>query len=155
MARPLQRNSVPLTGAVNIRVCRIPSSRLIFDAISIRAACNNPSKVNTSLDKAERRRIEIDDRRWAACATPGRDLKMMMLELVGDWGLFLEVSLDQRAIVHMLGGKDRVEARDSGILIAGPRRSVPNDCVHEGSNRSRNTPEPTAVSLSTSCAALD
>lgn len=64
--------------------------------------------VNTSLDDAQRRRMELEDHRWSAATVAGRDLKFLMLELVRDWGLFLEVALYCEAIIHFLGGFDRV-----------------------------------------------
>jgi GxxExxY protein len=62
---------------------------------------------NTTLDEYERHRIDVNDRRWSASAT-GHDLQALVLELLNDWGLFLELALYNDAIIHFLGGIERV-----------------------------------------------
>jgi GxxExxY protein len=65
----------------------------------------------TSLTQEERRRfVDVNDHwleRSPACAT----LRRTMLALLQDWGAFLEVGLYQEALIHFLGGADKVEQR--------------------------------------------
>ena len=60
--------------------------------------------VNATMDTAERQRFDIDTSQWS-----GPDhFHQMIWDLVADWGTGLETSLYHQAIVHCLGGEDRV-----------------------------------------------
>jgi len=64
--------------------------------------------VNSRLTSEARRRLEVDTERWresdAACAL----VRTCILELLQDWGSFLEISLYTEALVHFLGGENHV-----------------------------------------------
>jgi GxxExxY protein len=59
--------------------------------------------VSTSLTHSERRQIQVDDRRWGN-TTLAHQLQSMTLDLLADWGMFLDCSLYRAALVHFLGG---------------------------------------------------
>jgi GxxExxY protein len=77
-----------------------------------------PAKVQgkiiaTSLTQDERRRFTTITERWSDL-TPGcAVLRQAMLDLLHDWGAFLEVGLYQEALVHFLGEASNVERRIS------------------------------------------
>jgi GxxExxY protein len=92
-----------------------------------------PNKVQgktiaTSLTQEERRRFTTATERWSeltpACAT----LRRTTLELLNDWGAFLELSLYQDALIHFLGGVSNVEQRiglhRSGLDLGSQRMFV-------------------------------
>lgn len=63
----------------------------------------------TSLTQAERRRFAAISERWTDL-TPGcAALRQTMLELLQDWGGFLDFTLYQEALIHFLGGASNVE----------------------------------------------
>ncbi len=59
---------------------------------------------NTTLDDAERRRFEIHRERWRG----GEELCQWIVQMLRDWGTGLETALYLQAIVHRLGGEERV-----------------------------------------------
>ncbi|MEO8498668.1 MAG: GxxExxY protein, partial [Planctomycetota bacterium] len=60
--------------------------------------------VSTTLDLAERRRFNVDDSDWQAINESSRRLRHVLLQLLADWGAFLQLSLYREAIVHFFGG---------------------------------------------------
>ncbi len=62
--------------------------------------------VSTRLDAETRRQITVSDCGWRQLDTSSAWLKRKFLELLQDWGAFLEVSLYREAIVHFLGGQE-------------------------------------------------
>ena len=61
----------------------------------------------------ERRRFSPITERWSDI-TPGcAVLRQLMLDLLGDWGAFLDFVLYEDALVHFLGGVSNVERRIS------------------------------------------
>lgn len=60
--------------------------------------------VNATMDLAERRRFDINTRRWSG----PQGFHQLVGELVADWGTGLETSLYHQAIVHCLGGEELV-----------------------------------------------
>lgn len=60
--------------------------------------------VSTTLDLAERRRFNVDDSDWQAINESSRRLRHVLLQLLADWGAFLQTSLYREAIVHFFGG---------------------------------------------------
>jgi GxxExxY protein len=62
--------------------------------------------VNSALSHDERRSFSVDE---ASYCGP-EFLRRSMVELVGDWGTSLSVSLYREAMVHLLGGSESVEA---------------------------------------------
>lgn len=64
--------------------------------------------VSTSLTADARHQFSIVDADWQPMNSTGDWLKKKMLELLQDWGAFLEVLLYRDAITHFLGGKTNV-----------------------------------------------
>ncbi len=64
--------------------------------------------VSTTLTPAERRRFSVVEDEWVEVNTASRLLKVKTVELLEDWGAFLDVNLYREALVHFLGGPDSV-----------------------------------------------
>ena len=81
--------------------------------------------IATSLTQEERRHFTALTERWSDL-TPGCALlRQTMLDLLHDWGAFLDFALYQEAIIHLLGGASNVERRVSlhrgGLDLGGQR----------------------------------
>jgi GxxExxY protein len=89
--------------------------------------------IATSLTQDERRRFTAITDRWSeltpACAT----LRQTMLDLLHDWGAFLNAGLYQEALTHLLGGASNVEHRISlhrdGFALGSQDMFVHSSCV--------------------------
>ena len=64
--------------------------------------------VSTTLTPEERRRFSVVAGEWVEMNAESRQLKARMIELLEDWGAFLDVSLYREALVHFLGGAGSV-----------------------------------------------
>ena len=64
--------------------------------------------VSTTLTPEERRRLRVADGGWLEMNEESRQLKAMTMELLADWGAFLDVNLYREALVHFLGGPNVV-----------------------------------------------
>lgn len=78
-----------------------------------RLANFRPEKVeheflSTRLTPEKRRRIVIRDSDWKIVNAESKWLRQTLVELLEDWGAFLETRLYRDAITHFLGGLDRV-----------------------------------------------
>lgn len=62
----------------------------------------------TPLDHTKRRAFSVDASRWSERSGECRRLFDTMVELLGDWGAFLDVRLYEQALVHFTGGENRV-----------------------------------------------
>jgi len=67
--------------------------------------------VSTQLTPELRKRFTIDDASWRAVNPRSRLLKETMIELLRDWGAFLECNLYREALMHRLGGAEFVLRR--------------------------------------------
>lgn len=65
--------------------------------------------ISTSLTQEERRRFTIKTSSWRDLAPNCSQLHQIMLELLQDWGSFLDFALYQEALVHFLGGPINIE----------------------------------------------
>ncbi len=74
--------------------------------------------VSTSLDLSERRRYVVRDSEWAAINESSKRLRQTFLDLLDDWGSFLQTSLYREAVIHFFGGPD-VALRRIPIYIGG------------------------------------
>jgi len=77
-----------------------------------------PAKVQgkiiaTGLTQADRRHFTEVTELWTELTPACETLRRTMLDLLQDWGAFLEVGLYQEALVHFLGGASNVERRVS------------------------------------------
>lgn len=79
----------------------------------------------TSLTPDARRLVKVDTTRWQDVTSECAALRLAMLELLADWGAFLEIALYQEALTHFLGGEPRVIQRlplQRGGLALGMQR---------------------------------
>lgn len=60
--------------------------------------------VSTRLDLTERRRFDVDDAEWQAMNESSQRMRHVVLELLADWGAFLQTSLYRDAVIHFFGG---------------------------------------------------
>jgi len=64
--------------------------------------------VSTTLTPEERRRFSVVEGEWVEMNPASRQLKAKTVELLDDWGAFLDVNLYREALVHFLGGANSV-----------------------------------------------
>ncbi len=83
--------------------------------------------VSTHLTNELRKRIEIDDSRWNAVNDHSRVLKELLVDLLKDWGAFLECNLYREGLTHLLGGEANVVRR---MTIHSDQRLVGEQTVH-------------------------
>ena len=60
--------------------------------------------VSTTLTPEERRRFSVVESGWVEMDAKSRQLKARTIELLEDWGAFLDVNLYREALGHFLGG---------------------------------------------------
>lgn len=81
--------------------------------------------LSTTLDPAECRRFTVFDNDWREPAATSRELRLTFIELVRDWGAFLEVNLYRDAVIHLLNGslaqRTEIEIHD-GSRVVGHQR---------------------------------
>lgn len=83
--------------------------------------------IATSLTQAERRRFTAISKHWNDLSPACGVLRQTMLDLLQDWGAFLDLALYQEALIHFLGGASNVERRVSltrGDLALGQQRML-------------------------------
>ncbi len=77
--------------------------------------------VSTRLTLEERRRIHVRDAQWERARPEMQALQQAMLELLHDWGGYLEVSLYREALAFLLAGQEtfanRVEVFSGDSVI--------------------------------------
>lgn len=81
--------------------------------------------IATSLTHGERQRFTTLADRWNDLTPTCSLLRQTMLELLNDWGAFLDFALYQEALLHFLGGSSNVERQISlrrGQLSLGTQR---------------------------------
>src|SRR6266850_1471417 len=76
--------------------------------------------VNTNLSLQARRRIEFQTERWREEEEISRILRVTMSGLLEDWGGFLDLALYIEALIHFLGGEERVSQ-----LVPLSRKGIP------------------------------
>ncbi|MEA2068197.1 MAG: GxxExxY protein [Verrucomicrobiota bacterium] len=64
--------------------------------------------VNATQPRAERIKFRIDDSRWQATDGYGAVEKLLVKELLSDWGTGLERALYEEALIHFTGGSEQV-----------------------------------------------
>ena len=62
--------------------------------------------VSTTLTLTERRRFSVNDTEWTPLNEASLRLRKLFLELLKDWGVFLQTSLYREAIIHFFGGSE-------------------------------------------------
>ena len=77
--------------------------------------------VSTTLDAAARRRIIVDDAHWRPANDASRRLHSIFLDLLADWGAFLQTSLYREAVVACFGGStaalQRIPIYDADTVV--------------------------------------
>jgi len=64
--------------------------------------------VSTNITREKRYDFKIDDQDWQNLDKDSEWLKQMMLNLINEWGTFLDITLFYDAIVHFRKGRDHV-----------------------------------------------
>jgi GxxExxY protein len=86
--------------------------------------------VNTHITPEARRRLEVDTSRWRE---DGAGLKQTLLDLMEDWGGFLELPLYLSALTHFFGGEEKVVRMvpliRKGVFLGNQRFHMLNDQV--------------------------
>lgn len=75
-----------------------------------------PAKVEgliraTSLSQADRRNFNLITNGWQQLTPACGALRQTLVDLLSDWGAFLDIALYQEALTHLLGGANIVEQR--------------------------------------------
>jgi len=76
--------------------------------VNLRPEKVQPEFVSTGLTEESRRRFSVIDASWRDVNTESAWLKGKMVDLLNDWGAFLEIGLYRDAITHFLGGPGKV-----------------------------------------------
>jgi len=74
--------------------------------------------VSTTLLPKDRYNLVFDDKQWLELDKESFQLKESILELLTDWGAYLETNLFYEAIYHFWGGEDQV-VKDINIVLNG------------------------------------
>lgn len=72
--------------------------------------------VSTSLTREDRLNFSVDSRAFLERTDRCSCLKNTLIDLLGDWGAYLDKQLHTEALIHFLGGEDRVVA-PVGIVV--------------------------------------
>ena len=75
--------------------------------------------ISTSLNHADRRAVRWIMDEWRPLSEEFRRLETIILELLEDWGSFLDGVLYREAVTHFLGGRDAVVRKIP--IVQGPR----------------------------------
>ncbi len=83
--------------------------------------------VSTNLTPERRRQFTVVDDTWQDCNSESSWLRQKMLDLLLDWGAFLEVTLYRDALTFFLGGSTAVQ---KPVEILSGSRSLGNQTLH-------------------------
>ncbi len=95
--------------------------------VNFRPAKVESKFVNTTLTQETRRQFEARTQRWREEDAPSRSLRARLLDLLQDWGCFLELPLYTEALVHFLGGEQQVVQK---VALKRDNFSIGNQRVH-------------------------
>jgi GxxExxY protein len=82
--------------------------------INFRPAQVESRFINSSLTAQARRGVVVDSQRWCETDQGSQTLRTTLLNLLEDWGSFLELRLYAEALIYFLGGEENV-ARMLGL----------------------------------------
>ena len=89
--------------------------------------CSNRLSLNI------RKNYCFDDRYWDDSLQSSKPLKQILKNLLNDWGAFLDYNLYKEAIIHFLGGKDKVikniNVIDRDKIIGQQKFILINECT--------------------------
>jgi hypothetical protein len=98
--RPIHRtqaiNYLLLAGLQHGRLVNFRTERLQYEFVS------------TTLNLEERRRFRVVADEWVEKNAASRRLRLKLIELLEDWGAFLDVNLYREGLVYFLGGANSV-----------------------------------------------
>ena len=86
--------------------------------INFRPASVEKRFVSTSLLPKDRYDLAFDDKQWLELDDDSAWLKRLIMELLADWGAFLETNLFYEAIYHFRGGEEQV-VKDIDVVHKG------------------------------------
>ena len=95
--------------------------------INFRPASVEKRFVSTTLFPEDRHDIVFNDEQWLELDEDSSGLKALIVELMMDWGAYLETSLFYEAIYHFRGGEDQV-VKDIDVVLN--RTKLGNQQVH-------------------------
>lgn len=97
--------------------------------VNFRPASVEARFANTTLNQATRRELTWNFNRWSPLSPNCEDLRRRFIDLLADWGAFLDTALYEEALVHFCGGEANVVTRvpltRTGIMLGTQRR-----CLH-------------------------
>jgi len=67
--------------------------------------------IATSLTNESRRQLNPTKDRWQELTPACAVLRQTILDLLEDWGAFLEIGLYEEALIHLLGSQEKIEQR--------------------------------------------
>ena len=108
-------NYVLLTGTHHAKLVNLRSEKVQWQFVS------------TQLTPELRRRFTIEDRHWKSVSPRSELLRQTLIDLVGDWGAFLECNLYRDGMTHELGGDANVIRR---IPVFSGDREIGEQEVH-------------------------
>jgi GxxExxY protein len=109
-------NYLCLTGMQHARLVNLRTPRVQHEFLS------------TKLTHEKRRQFKPQDLGWKSVNAESDWFRRKVLELLADWGAFLEVTLYRDAITHLLGGEARVI---QPVLVYSGERFVGEQAVHK------------------------
>jgi GxxExxY protein len=86
--------------------------------INMRTASVQHEFVNAPLTLADRIALTVDDEGWESAAPGAAELRERCITLLRDFGTGLSVALYEEALIHLLGGEDRVR-REVHVISGG------------------------------------
>ena len=99
--------------------------------INFRPAQIDSRFVNTSLTAEARRELVVDLHRWCETDQGSKILRATLLNLLEDWGGFLELRLYMEALTYFLGGEEKVARMvgmsRNGVPLGNQRFHLVND----------------------------
>jgi len=93
--------------------------------INFRPASVEHEFVSTTLDHKARRSFRVHDSRWDRCSEDADELRNRMIDILHDWGAFLDTHIYEEAIIHFLGGEQKIVRRvdiGTGAQVLGSQK---------------------------------
>lgn len=84
--------------------------------------------ISTTLNQASRQNFSIQNALWHNSSQEAEKLMTLMLNLLNDWGAFFDTYIYEEALIHLLGGKEKivtpVEIRNQKQLLGMQKLNV-------------------------------
>jgi GxxExxY protein len=89
--------------------------------------------VSTRLTHIDRRRYEVVAPHWKPLTRRCQELRDLLLQLLDEWGAYLDPLLYEEALIHFLGGQERIEheirVTSGGTVIGSQKRLLLTDNI--------------------------